>query len=82
MMQFIALLASVEEPVVECFATGGGVPYTPYPRSHRVMAENSTTVHDAALVDGILPLVPGLVDGLRQGIDVTDVGCGQDAPST
>jgi len=33
-------------------------------------------VHDAALVEGILPLVPGLPDALRGGIEVPDVGCG------
>ena len=31
---------------------------------------------DAALVEGIVPLVPGLTDRLRTGIDVADVGCG------
>lgn len=76
-MQFVSLLASVEESVVECFANGGGVPYSAYPRFHRLMAEDSATVHDAALIDGILPLVPGLTERLREGIDVADVGCGQ-----
>lgn len=76
-MQFVSLLASVEELVVECFAKGGGVPYSAYPRFHRMMAEDSATVHDAALVDGILALVPGLIERLREGIDVADVGCGQ-----
>jgi trans-aconitate methyltransferase len=33
-------------------------------------------VHDAALIDVILPLVPGLVEELRAGIDVADIGCG------
>src|SRR6202042_3012187 len=33
-------------------------------------------VHDATLIDVTLPLVPGLIDRLRQGIDVADVGCG------
>jgi SAM-dependent methyltransferase len=40
------------------------------------MAEDSAAVHDAALVDAILPLVPGLPERLRAGIDVADVGCG------
>ena len=30
----------------------------------------------AVLIDRILPLVPGLVDALRYGISVLDVGCG------
>lgn len=77
MMQFVPLLASVEQQVIECFDKGGGVPYRAYPRFHRVMAEDSATVHDAVLVEGILPLVPGLTQRLREGIQVADVGCGQ-----
>ena len=34
-------------------------------------------VHDVALIDGIIPLVPGLPDRLQAGIDVADLGCGQ-----
>ena len=76
-MQLIPLLASVEQPVIDCFKHGGGVPYSAYPRFHRLMAEDSATIHDAALVDGIVPLVPGLTDRLQAGIDVADIGCGQ-----
>lgn len=76
-MQFIPLLAGVEQQVVECFRHGGGVPYSAYERFHALMAEDSATVHDAALLDGILPLVPGALDRLNAGIDVADIGCGQ-----
>jgi SAM-dependent methyltransferase len=41
------------------------------------MAENSAQVHDTGLIDAVLPLVPGLVEQLREGIDVADIGCGQ-----
>ena len=74
--QFLPLLATVESPVVECFREGGGVPYSEYHEFHRLMAEDSAAVHDAALLDGIVPLVPGLDDRLRAGIDVADIGCG------
>ena len=40
------------------------------------MAEDSGAVHDAALIDVILPLAPGLVDELHAGVDVADIGCG------
>jgi 2-polyprenyl-3-methyl-5-hydroxy-6-metoxy-1,4-benzoquinol methylase len=40
------------------------------------MAEESGAVHDASLLDKILPLVPGLVERLRGGIDAADIGCG------
>lgn len=75
--QFIPLLAQVEEQVVDCFHNGGGIPYSAYPRFHRLMAEDSAAIHDAALVDAIVPSVPGLTERLRAGIEVADVGCGQ-----
>jgi SAM-dependent methyltransferase len=74
--QYVGLLAKVEDQVVECFERGGGVPYTAYPDFQALMAEDSGAVHDATLVDVVLPLVPGLVERLREGIDVADVGCG------
>jgi 2-polyprenyl-3-methyl-5-hydroxy-6-metoxy-1,4-benzoquinol methylase len=76
-LQFIPMLANVEQQVIECFRRGGGVPYSSFERFHALMAEDSATVHDAVLVDGILPLVPDLPARLRDGIDVADVGCGQ-----
>jgi SAM-dependent methyltransferase len=76
-MQFIPLLGNVEEQIIECFRNGGGVPYSAFPQFQQLMAENSAQVNDAALVDGIIPLVPGLVERLEAGIAVADVGCGQ-----
>ena len=75
-MQYIGLLALVEDQVVDCFRHGGGVPYSAFPKFQAIMAEDSGAVHDATLIDTTLPLVPGLVDRLRQGIDAADVGCG------
>jgi SAM-dependent methyltransferase len=74
---YIPLLASVEEGIVECFHKGGGVPYSAYPRFQRIMAEESGAIHDAALIDTTLPLVPELVKRLQIGIDVADIGCGR-----
>ncbi|TCO40197.1 methyltransferase family protein [Kribbella antiqua] len=74
--QFISLLAGVESSVVESFRHGGGVPYSEYTEFHRLMAEDSGAVFDAALIDAILPLVPGLPSRLSAGIDVADIGCG------
>ena len=75
-MQYIGLMALVEDQIVDCFRDGGGVPYSAFPRFQEVMAEDSGAVHDATLIDVILPLVPELIDRLGQGIDVADVGCG------
>ncbi|MGF1567711.1 MAG: class I SAM-dependent methyltransferase [Nodosilinea sp.] len=74
--QHIVGLAQVEDRIVGCFKAGGGVPYSAFGRFHEVMAEDSGQTIVAALEDQILPLVPGLVERLTQGIDVLDVGCG------
>src|ERR1700757_1442616 len=75
-MQYIGVMAQVEDQIVECFRHGGGVPYSAFPRFQEVMAEDSGAVQDATLIDVRLPLVPGLVDRLKDGIDAADVGCG------
>jgi 2-polyprenyl-3-methyl-5-hydroxy-6-metoxy-1,4-benzoquinol methylase len=75
--QYIALLGSVEEAIVECFKMGGGVPYDRFPRFHDVMAEDSGQSVLSSLESHILPLVPGLSDQLSSGIRMLDVGCGR-----
>lgn len=75
--QYIGLLGSVEDDVVRCFREGGGVPYERYGRFHEVMAQDSGESVLPALIDDILPLVPGLAERLEQGIRVLDVGCGR-----
>jgi 2-polyprenyl-3-methyl-5-hydroxy-6-metoxy-1,4-benzoquinol methylase len=75
--QYIPLLGAVEDGIVRSFRHGGGVPYAAYPRFQQVMAEESEQTVAAALIDTILPIVPGLVTALRTGIEVLDVGCGR-----
>jgi SAM-dependent methyltransferase len=74
--QFIPMLGEVEQKIIGCFHNGGGLPYSDYPRFHKLMAEESGEVFDAALVDVILPMAQGLPDRLRAGVDVADIGCG------
>ncbi len=74
--QFVPVLASVEDRIVESFRKGGGVPYSAFGRFHEVMAEDSGQTVVSVLTDYILPLVPGLTRRLEEGIDVMDVGCG------
>lgn len=74
--QFLPLLATVEDRVIECFYKGGGVPYSAYNRFHQVMAEDSGQTVVAALEECILPLIPQVLEALEKGIDVLDVGCG------
>lgn len=75
--QYIAMLGSVEDDIVDCFRNGGGVPYAKFPRLHEVMAEESGQFVRSSLESHILPLVPGLRDRLAAGIRVLDVGCGR-----
>jgi 2-polyprenyl-3-methyl-5-hydroxy-6-metoxy-1,4-benzoquinol methylase len=74
--QYVALFGELEQEVVRAFEDGRGVPYSAMPRFQALQAEESAQMHDGALIDVTLPLVDGLVDRLRGGIDVLDVGCG------
>ena len=76
-MQWIPILSQVEDEIVECFVNGGGVPYSSYNRFHEVMAEESYQTVVVGLIDYILPLVPNLIDSLKNGIKVLDIGCGK-----
>lgn len=74
--QFVSVLGSVEDKIVDCFRRGGGVPYSEYRRFHEVMAEESSQTVGSALLDSILLLVPDLKQRLQNGATVLDVGCG------
>jgi ubiquinone/menaquinone biosynthesis C-methylase UbiE len=74
--QYIPLLASVEDEIVDCFKNGGGVSYSKFPRFHDVMAEDSGQSVLSSLESHIVPLVPELAERLSSGIHVLDVGCG------
>lgn len=75
-MQYVALMGNVEDNIVECFRKGGGVQYSAYPKFQELQGEETARVFDARLVSQMLPLVDGLVDRIKEGIDVLDVGCG------
>lgn len=76
MTQFVALCGTVEDGIVESFRKGGGVPYSQFGKFQELMAEESAGVVDATLLNSTLPLT-GMVDRLKDGIDVLDLGCGQ-----
>ncbi|GHF82532.1 methyltransferase domain-containing protein [Streptomyces sp. NRRL_ISP-5395] len=78
-LQDLALIGLVEDEVVTAFRAGGGVPYSSYPKFQELQAEETARVYDAALVDVIIPLAPGLPEllGSGGGLDVLDVGTGQ-----
>ncbi|AXI77234.1 class I SAM-dependent methyltransferase [Peterkaempfera bronchialis] len=74
---YLAMMGEIEQQVVESFRTGGGVPYSAYPRFRQLLAERCAQVHGTDLVETVIPLVPGLAERLRDGIEVLDLGCGQ-----
>jgi SAM-dependent methyltransferase len=74
--QWLAVLGSAEDAVVDAFRHGRGVPYSAYPRFHAVMAEESRQTVVEGLLNHILPLSAGLIGQLGSGIDVLDIACG------
>jgi len=75
--QYVSVLGGVEDRVLECFRKGGGVPYADFPRFHEVMEEDSGQSIVPIVVSEVVPLMPGLDERLRAGIDVLDIGCGR-----
>ncbi|HKQ74732.1 MAG TPA: hypothetical protein VJ810_13655 [Blastocatellia bacterium] len=66
-MQFISLIAAVEDQVVGCFLNGGAPPYTSHPRFQEALAgEGDASVAPAlsTLMESILPLVPGMAEAI------------------
>ncbi|MCK0097737.1 class I SAM-dependent methyltransferase [Yoonia sp. F2084L] len=74
--QFICVAAAVEDELLDRFRNGGGLCYHHYDRFHEVMAEDSAQLVVANLTGAILPIVPGLIERMEDGIDVADFGCG------
>jgi len=74
--QWVSVLGTAEDAVVDAFKHGRGVPYSAYPRFHVVMAEESRQTVVEGLLNHILPLSYGLIDQLGAGIDVLDIACG------
>lgn len=74
--QWLSVMGSVEDKIVDCFKNGGGVHYEDYNRFHEVMADESQQTVIVPLFDQIFPLVPGLLEKLEKGINVLDLGCG------
>jgi 2-polyprenyl-3-methyl-5-hydroxy-6-metoxy-1,4-benzoquinol methylase len=75
--QFVTAYGQVTGDIVRCFREGGGVPYEKFHGFHHLMSELSGTIHEAALVDVILPLAGAhVIEQLRAGADALDVGCG------
>jgi SAM-dependent methyltransferase len=71
------ILARHVPQVVQAFHEGGGVPYAAFaPEFTDAWDAVGRGVFDTMLVDGYLPLVPGLAGQLSAGIRVADFACG------
>lgn len=79
-LQFVPILAGVEDRLVECFRDGGGVPYEAYERFHEALHEGTAVEMEAHLVDTYLPLALDVIERLDGGARVLDVGCGAGHP--
>jgi ubiquinone/menaquinone biosynthesis C-methylase UbiE len=67
------------EPVLRGFRTGEGVDYSHYPKFYDFMNQLADAKHRAVLVEKFLPSVLGgrLLEQLRTGIRVCDLGCAE-----
>ena len=75
--QTLPMLAKRLPGVVECFASGGGVPYADFrPDFTEAMDASWRLLYDGLLIKSFLPLAKGLPERLRAGIRVVDLGCG------
>lgn len=65
--------------VIDDFPKAEGIPYDCYPRFQQFMAELSENKLNDTLIQSFLPCVDGgrLIDRLKNGIRVCDLGCGQ-----
>lgn len=75
--QYVSVLGSVEDRIVDCFQHGGGVAYDEFNRFHEVMAEDSGMAVLPSLDAKIIPSIEGLEEQLQNGIKLLDVGCGR-----
>ena len=75
--QGLPMLAQRLPRVVECFRTGGGVPYEEF-RPDFTEAQDASwrLLYDGLLIKGFLPAAKGLPERLAAGIRVADIGCG------
>lgn len=75
--QTLAMLAKHVPSLIECFQSGGGVPYSAF-RPEFTDAQDASwrLLYEGLLIKGFLPLVKGLPERLQSGIRVADIGCG------
>lgn len=73
---FVARFGVLEPDILNCFRHGGGISYIHHGEVQQLQDELGHSIYDATLITTTLPLASGLVEQLRAGIDVLEVGCG------
>lgn len=75
--QYLLKILAQADAVAESFRHGGGVPYSAYdPAVALGFERDSRKFYAAVLVQTLLPALPGVVEALRAGGSMLDVGCG------
>ncbi len=72
----IPYLSSVQKDVIRSFHQGGGVSYSAYSDFMALWADINAERFNATINQGILPLMPDVVEKMHCGIEVLDLGCG------
>lgn len=74
--RIITALGAAEPDVIAAFQTGVAVPQAALARYERMLPTVNAVVQEAILLPAVVPLIEGLAERLRAGIEVADIGCG------
>ncbi|CAG8531578.1 8011_t:CDS:2 [Paraglomus occultum] len=75
--QYIPILGSVEDSIIECFKNGGGLKESAFTRFHDLMIDETHLAVGSVLHSVILPGLPIFHEKLKNGCKLVDVGCGR-----
>jgi 2-polyprenyl-3-methyl-5-hydroxy-6-metoxy-1,4-benzoquinol methylase len=77
--QLLSQLAAIEDLIVACFRSGGGVTPETFERLNVLVADEKRLLIDESYVETLLELIPGMRAKLSAGGVVLDAGCGDGA---
>jgi len=75
--RMIPILSAVEPGIIDSFRRGGGVFYDQFQDFMALWAGVNEQTFERTLVSSVIPLMPDVMDALKTGIDVLDIGCGE-----
>ncbi len=71
------ILSALENGIIDCFRNGGGVFYDQFQDFMAVWAGVNEQIFERTLISKVMPLMPNVVEALKAGIDVLEIGCGE-----